>query len=79
MFMFVAITETKESEIKAAEIKIAGKSTENQTRLNLLFAVCPILSNLSRFVLFLREHRDWIRECYACINRNLNCEGGPFN
>ena len=51
MLMFIGAIEIKLSVYQKNRLKIAGKLTENQSRVKLLFAICPIKTQSSKIVL----------------------------
>ena len=57
MLKLLAITETKIESKNERNYK-SEKVTENQPSVKRLFVICPIISNLSRIVSFLRESTE---------------------
>ena len=55
MLKFLATIETGKSKIRKTESITAEKLSENQSGVKLLFAICPLIINLSRAVLFTIE------------------------
>ena len=72
MLKLLAITETK-VESKNERNYNSGKVTENQSRVKRLFVICPIISNLSRIVSFLRESKE-----SGCLIDTLAAGGNLF-